>query len=288
MIDQLAKRYGQIFHEIRVRRCLTIDQVRGGLDASTVSRFERGLAMISTANLIALLHSAGMSGTEFFNIVGALQPTVIERLMDDIQLADRRADRPALQEAVQVLKKNTEGSIPAQILVMVVNGAITRITVPAYQFAATDQDRIADYLTEEPTWFKLEYFIFNQAVPSLSAALNLRLYRNMMRSFAANRLLDYTGLVGSSLAKLAVVWLRQEDWNTTYRMIHDAKQYLAGANSVLITYRAQLIKLAANYLDARDGDYLLAIKTKLAFFQTVDPAIYQADLRWLRLLQVPV
>lgn len=87
MIDQLAKRYGQIFHEIRVRRCLTIDQVRGGLDASTVSRFERGLAMIFTANLIALLHSAGMSGTEFFNIVGALQPTVIERLMDDIQLA---------------------------------------------------------------------------------------------------------------------------------------------------------------------------------------------------------
>lgn len=160
--------------------------------------------------------------------------------------------------------------------------------MPAYQFAATDQDRIADYLTEEPTWFKLEYFIFNQAVPSLSAALNLRLYRNMMRSFAANRLPDYTGLVGSSLAKLAVVWLRQEDWNTTYRMIHDAKQYLAGANSVLITYRAQLIELAANYLDARDGDYLLAIKTKLAFFQTVDPAIYQADLRWLRLLQVPV
>ncbi|GEK06191.1 helix-turn-helix domain-containing protein [Schleiferilactobacillus harbinensis] len=288
MLDEFAQKFGLKFHEIRVRRRLTIEQVRGGLEASTVSRFERGQTMLSTTNLIALLHAAGMSATEFFNIVGAIRPTAIERLMDEVQLANRRQDAAILVRAMHYLLGNTEGTLPAQILALVVNSDITRIKVPDYHFSGADQDQIEDYLKEQPAWFKLEYFIFNQAIPSLTPEMNDRLYRDMVRSYAAIQLPEYTELVGSSLAKLAVVWLLNGDWNKTYQMINDAKQFIVGSGNVLITYRAQLIELAANYLDSRDEKYLAEVKSMLAFFRTVDAEIYQADRNWLRLLHIPV
>lgn len=209
---------GAAYHAVRTRRGLAIKQVRGQLDASAVSHFERDNTDIRMTNLMALLQPTGMSMAEFAQLIQTPTPSV-EAIMQKISHAYDNLDWTTLKQLLATYSDATSEDSVRYLIRLILASCVAELKNEQTQLSPTDDSFVENYLMQDGSWYGLEYIAFCNLAYSLSPETNNRVLKRMLSEYQGFHLPEYSRYFTAALYNLAVNRIEAHDFDGTRQML---------------------------------------------------------------------
>ncbi|WP_461224947.1 helix-turn-helix domain-containing protein [Lacticaseibacillus suihuaensis] len=263
---------GAAYRELRQRRGLAIKQVRGDLDASAVSHFERDSADIRVTNLVALLASTGMPVDEFTQLLPAANTSVAATLRQ-LSAAYDRGDTTAIATMLSNYADALPATPPRYLIRLIVASYYAELAPSAAEF-------VSDYLMQDGRWFGLEYIAFGNLAYSLPPQTNARLLAKMLREYHAFHLPSYTPLFTAAVYNLAVNQLEAGDYAETRRLLAAVEPDSTDSSDLYLRIHFAFLRLLTPWLESRQTQDAAALTQFLTVTALIDPTLATKFRAW--------
>ncbi|WP_262314978.1 helix-turn-helix domain-containing protein [Lacticaseibacillus parakribbianus] len=270
---------GAAYRELRKRRGLAIKQVRGDLDASAVSHFERDSADIRMTNLVALLAPTGMPVDEFTQLLPAATSSVAAT-MRQLSAAYDRGDATAIAAMLSNYADAQPATPPRYLIRLIVASCYAELAQQPTQLAAADAEFVSDYLMQDGRWFGLEYIAFGNLAYSLPPQTNTRLLAKMLREYRAFHLSSYTPLFTAAVYNLAVNQLEAGDYAETRRLLAAAEPDITDSSDLYRRIHFAFLRLLTPWLESRQAQDAAALNQFLTVTALIDPTLATKFRTW--------
>ena len=279
---------GAYFREIRKRRELGIEQVRGNLHQSTISHFERDHDDITVRNLLQILQPTFTTPEEFCLLINGQDESIssilkeISEYYDQLDIAGLRAFSAAFEQAHPM-------TAPVRLILLILESCVKELAGEDPLLSAEDCDYVQDYLLQPGKWFSFEYVVFGNLASSLPGEVNLRLWKKMLTSFREFHLATYDELLVNILYNVAASFLSQDDLSSAAYLLQSLDLSKVDHYVLYVRHHVAFLKLVLSYrLDPQNKQNNENLKVFLLGTRIVDEALFKKNVDALKELNVDV
>lgn len=266
--------FGSQYRSVRLRRGLSIKQVKNELNSSTVSHFEINDQDINLSNWITLLNSIYMGPNEFLELTNKKVDNV-DRIIKEIFKSYRTGNASKLEELRLKYETKDISNIPRFLVGLLVKSAICRLTETRSFLSEAEIDLVSSYLLEDNQWFKLEYISYISVCAFLSDRCLVKIYNKMMLEYRNFHLRSYQDLLLFTLLIVAVECVKRNNLNFAEQVINDTKIEEFECSDFYIKHKITFLELIIKFRNGQISKEKLVEFTKA--IQVVDAKIWYDD-----------
>lgn len=280
----VQKKTGQTFKHIRIRRGLTIEDVKSDLHQSAVFHFERHNQDIRLLNLIHILAPTFTSLSEFVSLLG-VKADPLKNTMRQIQKLYDNRDVAALKKLLTKIKRTSPLNPPTKLITLVIRSYIKELNDESTLLDESDILFIEEYLLAEGKWYRFEYVVFANLARSLPFSLNLKIVKRMLAKYEAFHLPEYTELLVGALYHLSIDALRQKNHQESVTaVLRLLETYQADMESLKLQQHVTVLRYLFMIVNG-DKSAQPKLETLLQATKLVSPKLYAKYLDWIRHLK---
>ncbi|MDS0491026.1 helix-turn-helix domain-containing protein [Lacticaseibacillus paracasei] len=279
---------GSYFREIRKRRNLRIEEIRGNLHQSTISHFERDHDDITLRNLLQILEPTFTTPEEFCLLVDD-QDSSINSILKKISEHYDKLDIDGLKHFLAVFKRSNAMTLPVRLIILIVQSCLNELSGENLLLSNEDCDYVQDYLLQSGKWFSFEYIVFGNLAQSLPASVNLRLWKKMLTSFDEFHLPTYDDLLVNILYNVSASFLSQNDLASATYLTESLDLSKLDHYVLYVRHHVVFLKLLLKYRqDPKDLQNIDRFRTFLLGTQMVDETLFDKNIDALKALDVGI
>ncbi|MFD1431603.1 helix-turn-helix domain-containing protein [Lacticaseibacillus yichunensis] len=284
---------GALFRAIRLSRGWTIDQVRGDISRSTVSRFENDQVALLIERFNMLLQQSGISFSEVMS----------NREQENYTENFTSFDAPFLWQQLQLAMRSESVGPLKPVLAQLerLNGPMAVIMLSAVKMVrdsfdpanATSSEKdgqpVQTFLTHPGTWYDLEYRLFalliyiyprNAAGPLLKRALS---------EYAKYSNSQYAGSFMLGLHNATLKAIVDHDETTSQMLLAGLRGFDSDWNGFFLRYRITVLEFVLDYSLTKEMKNVVALDQILATLKLLKAdAILAGEVQWIKELDIPI
>lgn len=224
----ISKELGKTYHQIRINENKTINDVKGNISSSVISRFENGKSDISLTNFFTLITSLNMDILEFFEIYANNSSNNFEALFPNQWLTRKlfKIDNSmntelADQLIIYFINKYQKSEKIEDKLCAVIVKAIKLDVLNNNEFLSIKDSKIIEnYLVNKSQWYIFDWHLFINTIANLNKeSLNILYNKMLTMSFSLRKQNYDVSLLSQALFNMAVVFTNQKDYERANELI---------------------------------------------------------------------
>jgi transcriptional activator, Rgg/GadR/MutR family, C-terminal domain len=243
---------GEVFHDIRKKRGLSMKEVGGcEITDSHISKFEKGNAMLSADKLYYALSQMHMTPAEYGYLLNGNESSAYEKLLAQGWRYYYSADSEQLKKLIEK-EASRGGKLKFDRLnLIVLKNLLSAIDRNFVYASKEDEAYLSDYFFDVDYWTTADVQIFSSSLDLLSSYLIDKLIRELLKSNYFSGIHDNDRRIKSTLINVLAEFLSRKE-SAYFEGLEYAVSHIIKKEDVLEIACLNFLNAENQYLKTKD------------------------------------